>query len=265
MYKELNIGVARPSQQELASVQHHFIASHSVHHELDVATYEKEAIDKITSLFLHNDYVVVAGGSGLYIDAILYGIDEMPQNDEEIAAELKAIWEKQGLTPLLEELERSDPEYYQTVDQSNPVRILRALNVIRSSGKPFSEFRKKKAAKRDFKAHFFYIDIPRPILYERINRRVEIMLGSGLEEEVKQVKIYRDSRALNSVGYAEWPEDGVKDEKQRAEIIEKIKQFSRNYAKRQVTWFKKKPIIEIQWHEDVYVMKDRVLEILRTN
>lgn len=255
--------MARPSEEELTSVQHHFIASHSVNHELDVASYEKEAIEKITSLFLSNDYIVVAGGSGLYIDAILYGIDEMPQNDEEIAAELKAIWESQGLMPLLEELERSDPEYCQTVDRSNPVRILRALNVIRSSGKPFSGFRKKQVVKRDFKAHFFYIDIPRAILYDRINSRVDIMLESGLEKEVEKVKIYRGSRALNTVGYSEWPVDGVKDEKQRAEIIEKIKQFSRNYAKRQVTWFKKKPVIEIQWHENVYVMKDRVLEILR--
>lgn len=257
--------MARPSEEELASVQHHFIASHSVLHELDVATYEKEAIEKITNLFRSNDYVVVAGGSGLYIDAILYGIDEMPQNDEEIAAELKAIWESQGLTPLLEELERADPEYYQTVDRSNPVRILRALNVIRSSGKVFSGFRKKQVVKRDFKAHFFYIDIPRPILYERINQRVDVMLENGLEEEVNQVKKYRESRALNTVGYAEWPEDGVKEERQRAEIVEKIKQFSRNYAKRQATWFKKKPVIEIQWDEDVYVMKDRVLEILRTD
>lgn len=262
IYKEMSIGVARPSLEELQLVKHHLIGSVSVVDEVDVASYESSALKIINELFEKNDHVILVGGSGMYIDAVIYGLDEMPSSDPEITEQLQFELTSRGLEALADELKLADPAYYELVDRNNPVRVLRALNVIRKTGKPFSSFRTEKSLRSDFQTHFFYIDIDREILYSRIDQRVDQMISEGLEDEVKNLSPYRHLRTLNTVGYSEWPQGGEMTPGQKDKIIEKIKQHSRNYAKRQVTWFRKKPVISIPWNSDPEVMKVSVMNAL---
>lgn len=261
LYTEMNIGVARPSEEELAKAKHHFIASYSVVDEVDAATYERMALECISKLHLDNDYAILAGGSGMYIDVVINGLDDIPGSDEAISQDLELMYKEKGINALLEELETKDPIYYHEVDKANHVRLLRALNVIRSTGKPFSSFRNRLVAKRPFEIHYFYIDIPREILYGRIDLRVDKMIDDGLEDEVYSLSMYRHLRPLNTVGFVEWPFTRPALD-QKPAIIDKIKQYSRNYAKRQVTWFKKRPITPIPWSKNVGEMKDAILDIL---
>lgn len=236
-YKEMSIGTAKPSAVELAAAKHYFIDSHSIHNPVSAAQFEKEALQLISSELKHLPYLILVGGSGMFIDALCVGLDPIPR-DEKQQEELRKELELNGLDPLLEELARKDPTFYSTVDTSNPVRILRALEVIRSTNKTFSSWRMQQPEPRPFHIQRFTIDIDRNTLYERINKRVEQMVENGLFEEVKELIPFEDITALQTVGYKE-VFDYYKRKISKAETIALIQQHTRNYAKRQLTWFRR--------------------------
>ena len=237
-FKEMSIGTAKPNAQELAEAPHHFVNSHSIHDTFTVGDFEKQAIQKIEELFQKYDVLVMVGGSGLYINAVLYGFDELPKADEELRNQLNQQLAYQGIEPIQKQLKELDPMYYQEVDIQNPQRIIRALEVCISSGKPFSSFRKTESKKRSFNSIIIGLDMEREKLYNRINQRVDLMMQEGLLAEVKSLQEFQHLNALKTVGYSEilnylngeWTLDFA---------IDKIKQNTRNFAKRQLTWFRK--------------------------
>lgn len=237
-YKELNIGVARPSQKELNSIKHHFIGHISIQDNYNAGEYEAEAIEKINSLFQKYDKLVITGGSGMYIDAITKGMDNLPNVDKSIREELNELFKDNGITPLQEELMEKDIEYYNIVDKQNHIRLIRALEIIRQTGKTFTSFRTNPKKKRDFKIKKFVLIRDREELIQRINQRVDIMVGEGLIEEARELYPFRDLNALNTVGYKELFKYFDKKISLK-EAIEEIKINTRKYAKRQVTWFRK--------------------------
>ena len=245
-YKEMNIGVARPSHEELQSVPHHLIAHISVKQKYNVAMYEQEALRQIEDIFLSKDDVVLAGGSGLYIKAVCEGIDDIPEADEGIRAELNELFATRGIEPLQQELKAKDPEYYSLVDKCNHIRLIRALEVCRATGKTFSSFRKQDKAQRKFEIVKIGIRRKRENLLERIYKRVDLMMEQGLLAEVESLLPLRDYPTLNSVGYKELFEylDGKTT---LSQAVENIKINTRRYAKRQMTWFCKDK--EIQWFD----------------
>lgn len=238
-YKELAIGTAKPTEEEMDGIPHYFINSHSISTPLTAAQFETEAMNLICTELKNHSKIIVAGGSGMFIDALCIGLDPIPK-DEQIQLSLRTELSNKGLDPLLSELKQSDPVYYQEVDRSNPTRILRALEVIRISGRPYSELRKQEPPTRPFEVMRFVIDHPREQLYDRINRRVDYMIDQGLIDEVRSVEAFRKSTTLQTVGYKEVFDyfDGIYS---FDACIEKIKQHTRNYAKRQLTWFRKHP------------------------
>jgi tRNA dimethylallyltransferase len=249
-YKELKIGVAAPSKEELQTIKHHFIGHLSIHDYYNVSSYEKDVLSFLSPYFKNNEYAVMVGGSGLYIDAVCYGIDEFPEADEKLRGQLNEKYEKGGIHAISEMLRELDPVYYKTVDLQNPKRILRALEVCLATGKPFSEQRKNKATERDFHIIKIGLNRPRNELVDRIHKRVDKMLEMGLLDEVRSLYPYKNLNALNAVGYkeifnyldGEWPLDLA---------IEKIKTNTRRYAKRQITWFNRE--IEMKWfHPDFF-------------
>lgn len=243
-FREMTIGTAKPSPEELATVKHHFINSHSIHDEVSVGSFEKEAIAKIEALFSDHDVLILVGGSGLYINAVLYGFDELPVVADDIRNTLNDRLNHAGLSDLQDELKLVDPIYYAQVDIQNPQRIIRALEVYQSSGKPFSSFRKGKTTNRPFKSIIIGLNMDREDLYKRINERVDLMIKDGLIEEVKLLADYKQLNSLNTVGYSEI--FNAIDEKYSLDrAIELIKQNTRRFAKRQLTWFKKSP--EMIW------------------
>lgn len=245
-YKEMNIGVARPSHEELQSVPHHLIAHISVKQKYNVAMYEQEALRQIEDIFRSKDDVVLAGGSGLYIKAVCEGIDDIPEADEGIRAKLNELFATRGIEPLQQELKAKDPEYYSLVDKCNHIRLIRALEVCRATGKTFSSFRKQDKAQRKFEIVKIGIRRKRENLLERIYKRVDLMMEQGLLAEVESLLPLRDYPALNSVGYKELFEylDGKTT---LSQAVENIKINTRRYAKRQMTWFCKDK--EIQWFD----------------
>lgn len=243
-YKEMNIGVARPSIEELNTVPHHLIAHISVKDSYNVAMYEQEALKKIEELFERYDDVVLTGGSGLYVKAVCEGLDDIPEADIAIREELNTIFATQGLAPLQEELKARDPEYWKIVDKQNHIRLIRALEVCRQTGKTFTSFRSNKKTKRNFDIVKIGITRSREELLERIYKRVDLMIKEGLVEEVRGLIEYRDLQALNSVGYKEIF-DFLDNKSSLQEAVEAIKINTRKYAKRQMTWFCKDS--EIQW------------------
>ncbi|MFA5541394.1 MAG: tRNA (adenosine(37)-N6)-dimethylallyltransferase MiaA [Bacteroidales bacterium] len=237
-YKELNIGVARPSQKELNSIKHHFIGHISIQDNYNAGEYEAEAIEKINSLFQKYEKLVITGGSGMYIDAITKGMDNLPNVDKSIREELNELFKDNGITPLQEELMEKDIEYYNIVDKQNHIRLIRALEIIRQTGKTFTSFRTNPKKERDFKIKKFVLIRDREELIRRINQRVDIMVEEGLIEEARELYPFRDLNALNTVGYKElfkYFDSKISLE----EAIEEIKINTRKYAKRQVTWFRK--------------------------
>ncbi|MCO5260765.1 MAG: tRNA (adenosine(37)-N6)-dimethylallyltransferase MiaA [Crocinitomicaceae bacterium] len=249
-YKEMTIGTAKPSEQEMDGIQHFFINSHSITDEVNAARFAKEAEWLLKQLFQQHDKVILVGGSGMFIDALCYGLDDIPHSPT-IQAELNETVQANGLDQLLEELKEKDCEYYQTVDRNNPVRIIRALEVIRLTGLPYSSLRKGKRKENDFSIHYFAIDVPRELLYERINKRVDIMIDNGLEQEAKALIPYQHLKSLQTVGYSEWF-DFFNGKISKEECISLIKQNSRRYAKRQITWFKRNDeVIWIPFGEDL--------------
>ena len=241
-YKELKIGVAAPSETELAAATHHFIGHISIYDYYNAARFEKDALQKLQQLFENHDVVVMTGGSGLYIDAVCNGIDELPDPSPELRAELKTLFQQEGVEALQKMLQTHDPEYYRTVDANNPARLLRALEVSITAGQPYSSLRAQTLEKRPFSVIFIGLHCERALLNERIHRRVDAMIASGLLDEVEQLFPVRHLNALNTVGYKElfaWKEGKISFE----QAVEDIKTNTRRYAKRQMTWFRKNSAI----------------------
>ncbi|MCP4551420.1 MAG: tRNA (adenosine(37)-N6)-dimethylallyltransferase MiaA [Bacteroidetes bacterium] len=247
-YRELTIGTAKPSPEHLKQVNHHFINNLSIHDYYNVARYETEVLDTLGKLFRVNDKVVMVGGSGLYINAICNGIDELPDADIELRLRLQNKLQKEGVEVIRSELMKLDPEFYAIVDTYNPNRMLRALEVCLSTGRKYSDLRKNPNKVRDFTILKIGLNIERKQLYSIINNRVDLMLEQGLVEEVKLNLKYRNLNALNTVGYKEIIKylDG---EISLEQSVTDLKTNTRRYAKRQLTWFRKGE--QYQWfHPD---------------
>lgn len=235
-YKEMSIGTAKPDEQQLDEVQHHFIGQLSIHDYYNVSKFETEALTLLKTLFEKHNVVFMVGGSGLYIDAVCRGIDDFPDPEPEFRNYLKGVYLDDGIQKLQEMLLEQDPEYFATVDINNPNRLLRALEVCHVTGKKFSEQRLNNSKQRDFQIIQIGLNLPRPELFRRIELRVDQMIEKGLVEEVKNLLPYRHLNALNTVGYKEIFE--FLDSKITLEqAIVNIKTNTRRYAKRQMTWF----------------------------
>lgn len=237
-YKGMPIGTAQPSAEQLATVKHHLIADRQPEQELSAGGYEREALERLGDLFEHHNVVIAVGGSGLYIDALCYGFDELPSDTAHIRAELMQRLENEGLEALVEELRARDEAYWQVVDRCNPARVIRALEVCIASGRPYSEQRTATRRSRPFRTVKIGLLWPREELYDRINRRVDIMVGDGLEEEARSVSHLRHLSSLQTVGYREFF-DHFDGKITRQEAIDLVKRNSRRYAKRQMTWFRR--------------------------
>lgn len=243
-FKELNIGVARPSENELAEVKHHFIASHSIHDEVNAASFETYALRKAKELLEKHDVIVMVGGTGLYIKAFCEGLDEIPPVKPEIRKEVISKYEENGLLWLQKEVELKDPDYYKRGEIQNPQRMMRALEVIESTGESVLSFRKGKKAKRDFEIIKIGLELPKEQLHHNIHTRVDQMIKKELLTEVQALQPYKHINALQTVGYSEMFGylDGTKTLEQATAAI---KANTRQYAKRQMTWFRKDK--EIAW------------------
>jgi len=237
-YKELGIGTCPPTKYQLKEVKHHFIHHKSIHDRYNVGLYEKDAINKINNLFKDKEHLVLVGGSGLYADSVIFGIDEFPEIPVAIRDEITIIYNDKGINYLQKELKKLDREYYESVDIKNHSRIIRALEIIKHTGDKFSSLRKDIKKIRNFKTQVILLECPREILYNRINSRVDTMISNGLEEEAFNLKKYSKLNTLNTVGYKEFF-NYFENKLSYNEAIEKIKQNTRNYAKRQITWNKK--------------------------
>jgi tRNA dimethylallyltransferase len=237
-FREMSIGTAKPDADELAAAQHYFIGSHSVTENFSVGDYEKEGLALLNELFKTHEIVILVGGSGLYIKAICEGFDDIPQADASIREQLNREFAKNGIAALQDELKIADPVFYTQADLNNPQRVIRALEVYRSTGKPFSSYRKATVNDRSFRVVKIGLDLPREVLYDRINRRVDEMVKQGLVEEVRSLIPYRHLNALNTVGYSELF-DHFDGKSNLETAIGLIKQHTRNFAKRQLTWFRK--------------------------
>lgn len=242
----MSIGTAKPSQEEMQNVPHYFINSHSITDNYNVGKFESDAIRLLEQLFLKHDKVVIVGGSGLYIDAICKGFDELPEADETTRDIINKLLKTEGIEGLQKLLQQLDLEYYQQVDLNNPQRLSRAIEVCLSTGKTYSELRKGKASKRNFSIVKIGLNTSREVLYERINKRVDEMMKSGLLEEVKSLKEYKHLNALQTVGYKELF-DYLDNKTDLNTAIEAIKQNTRRFAKRQLTWFRRDE--NLQWFE----------------
>jgi len=237
-FQELNIGVARPTVAELQMVPHFFIASHSIHEELNAAWYETYSLNLLHQLFETKDIVVVCGGTGLYIKALTEGLDTIPEVGTTIRQKIVSGYKENGIGWLKQELLLKDPLFASQGEMQNPQRMMRALEVVEATGQSIISFHKKDQAARPFNIIKLGLELSRDILYERINARVDAMMEAGLEEEVRQLLPYRKLNALHTVGYREMF-DYFDGETSKERAIELIKQNTRHYAKRQMTWFKK--------------------------
>ena len=235
-YKEMSIGTAKPNVEEMQGVAHYFIDNISIHDTYNVGQYEREAIECIESLFKQHNTLLLVGGSGLYINAIINGVDEFEEIPSEIREQLIKDFEEKGLSFLQEELKSKDAVYYNQVDLNNPQRMMRALEVCIHTQKPYSSFRKKEKKERTFNTINLLINTEREVLYQRVNKRVDKMMEQGLLEEVKNLYPNKHLNALNTVGYKELF-DFMDDKITFEEAVNLIKQNSRRYAKRQLTWF----------------------------
>ncbi|WP_418410012.1 tRNA (adenosine(37)-N6)-dimethylallyltransferase MiaA [Alistipes sp.] len=238
MYRGMAVGTAQPSPEQLQEVEHHFIASHDIKDNLSCGEYETQALARLDELFAAHDYVVAVGGSGLYVRALCEGMDDLPQADEELRRELASRLATEGLESLAAQLKTLDPAYYDKVDRSNPARVVRALEVCLQTGLPYSQLRTGTPRPRNFGIVKVGVDMPRDMLYERIDRRVDCMLADGLEAEARALYPYRHLNALQTVGYREFF-DYFDGRTTYDEAVALIKRNSRRYAKRQLTWFRR--------------------------
>ncbi len=260
VYKEMSIGTAKPSKIELEAVPHFLVDHRSIHEEYNAAMYEQEALSELNKQFERNPHkpVVVVGGSGLYLKALTQGLDIMPTISAEIREKVRQRLENEPLSNLIDELKVIDPNYAKQADLQNPRRLQRALEVFLATGMPYSSFRKEQPKRRDFTYTWIGIDLPRPLLYERINQRVDEMLNNGLVEEAKSLSSYKDLQALQTVGYVELF-DHFEGKISLDEAVENIKINTRRYAKRQLTWFRRQ-VEEIHWIYEADLKK--TIEIL---
>jgi len=237
-FKEMSIGTAKPSAEELAAAPHHFINSHSITQFFSTGDFEVQALALMEKLFTKHDVLVMVGGSGLYINAVCNGLDDMPEIDLDIRERLNQQFANEGIEAIREQLATLDPEYYAKVDQSNPQRMIRGLEVVLSTGQKLSSFLTSNKKERPFNIVKIGLNTDREKLYNQINHRVDIMMQEGLLEEVKSLEAYKELNALKTVGYSEIFDylDGKID---LATAVDKIKQNTRRFAKRQLTWFRK--------------------------
>lgn len=260
-YREMNIGTAKPTTEELALVRHHFIDSLSIRDEFSVGDFERNAIQLLDELFQTNRVVVMTGGSGLFIRAICEGLDVFPDVPEEIHDEVGQLFKMGGITALQELLNQLDPDYFRQVDIHNPARLLRAIEICKASGKPYSSFLGHSEITRNFHSIFIQLDWPRDALYRRINQRVDEMMARGLEAEARELYPFRHLQALQTVGYQELF-DYFEEACTLEQAVEKIKQHTRNYAKRQLTWMRKyghwQPFATNQWPQILQFIQEQM-------
>lgn len=258
VFRGMPIGTAQPTAEQLAAAEHHFIATLDIDQPFSCGMFESQALELLDRLFLTHRYAVAVGGSGLYVRALCEGMDELPEADEALRARLRQRLEQQGLPALCDELQRLDPIYHATVDLDNPARVMRALEVCLLSGRPYSSLRLARTAKRPFRIVKIGIDMPREVLYGRIDRRVDAMMAAGLEAEARRLYPYRHLNSLQTVGYKELFDyfDGLTS---REQAVELIKRNSRRYAKRQLTWFRRDK--QIAWFapDDILSMEQHIL------
>lgn len=245
-FKEMNIGTAAPTAEELQAVPHHFIHNISIQEEYSVGDFERDALQKTYDLFKHHSILILVGGSGLYVKSLLEGLDNFPEVDPAIRKELNLQFAETGLDPLKEKLQQLDPKHYAGIDKENPHRVIRALEICLGTGRPYSSFLDGPKPTRNFKAIKIGLTAPREIIYDRINKRADIMMDEGLLEEAKGLYPLRELNALNTVGYKElftFLDGNCSLE----EAIEEIKKNTRRFAKRQLTWFRKEK--DINWFD----------------
>jgi tRNA dimethylallyltransferase len=241
-FKQMNIGVAKPSVEELLAVPHYFINSHPVTDEVNAAVFEQYALEKLNDIFAENDFAVMVGGTGLYIKALCHGMDAIPEISAEVRNKIITDYETNGLSWLQTQVAINDPEYFAKGETKNPQRLMRALEVKLATGKSITFYQTQQKKIRDFNIIKIGLEIPREELYNRINQRVDIMMETGLLEEVKTLEKYKHLNALQTVGYRELF-DYLDGKESLEKAIELIKQNTRHYAKRQLTWFKK----DVSW------------------
>ncbi len=253
-YRELNIGTAKPSPEERAAVPHHFIDSLSIHQDYSVGDFERDALQLLQGLFQRYDTLLLVGGSGLYLRAVCEGLDEFPEVPPAVRRQVRRLFEEEGLEALQEELRRRDPAYFARVDRHNPQRLMRALEVCLAAGRPFSSFRTGKPKPRPFQPLLFYLTLERPLLYRRIDQRVDAMMQEGLLEEARSLFPHRHLNALQTVGYQELF-DYLEGKTTLEEAVRLIKRNTRRYAKRQLTYFRNQaafqPLPALQTHSIV--------------
>lgn len=255
-YEELNIGTAKPSNEDLNKVKHHLINNKSIKENYSIGEFEKDAIEKITNVHKKSNIAILVGGSGLYIDVINYGLDKMPKNDDKIRAFLNNEFKLKGLSFIQNQLKEKDLISYNNIDLNNHRRIIRALEVSISSGKPYSSYLNKKKIKRNFKTIEIGLKDTRELIYERINNRVDTMVKDGLIQEVKELVKYKNLNSLNTIGYKEIF-NYLDNTTNLKDTINKIKKNTRRFSKRQMTWFKSNK--NITWFKVDY----KIEEIIR--
>lgn len=251
-YREMNIGTAKPTEEELEAAPHHFISHLSIHQPYSVGDFERDALACLDQIFKTHDTAIMTGGSGLYIKAVCEGLNVFPEVPETIRNEVQHLYERNGITALQDELKQADPDYFTEVDVNNPARLLRAVAVCRAAGRPFSSFRNQPLDPRRFQPVYVQLDWPRNVLYERIDQRVLQMMEMGLENEARHLYPYRHLQALQTVGYQELF-DYFDSKTNLEEAVQLIRQHSRNYAKRQLTWFRRDGFWQVfhpdQWQD----------------
>lgn len=243
-FRELNIGVAKPSPEELNTVKHHFIGSHSISDEVNAAAYEQYALARLNEIFRQHSTAIVVGGTGLYVKALCSGIDEVPVIDHAVRQSIISAYENEGLEWLRQQVQKHDPVYYAHGEIKNPQRLMRALEVKLSTGRSILLFQTQKKKQRDFRIIKIGLELPRPLLNERINQRVDLMMRAGLLDEVKELLPCKKMNALQTVGYRELFAH-LEGNISLQDAVEMIKLNTRQYAKRQMTWFRKDK--EIHW------------------
>jgi tRNA dimethylallyltransferase len=258
-FQEMNIGTAKPSEDELKSIKHHFINSLSIHDDYNAGMFERDALNILSTIFQKKRVAVMVGGSGLYINAVCNGFDEIPETHKEIRAGIMDKYKNEGIEYLRNTLKKLDEDHYRKIDLKNPHRLIRAIEVCLITGKPYSEFRKEQKQRRNFTSIKIGLNMDREKLYARINFRVDEMMKKGLLDEVKSLIKYKHLNSLQTVGYKELFDfiDG-KTDLQRA--IDLIKQNTRNFAKRQMTWFRKDK--EIKWFDPSE--KEKIIEHIQS-
>ena len=245
LYMEMSIGTAVPSKIEQQETKHHFIQNKSIHQPYDAGKFEKEGLKLLKNLFQKHDKIIMVGGSGLYAKALIDGLDKFPKVEPEAVKKVKEVYKNAGIEGLQFALEKKDPDYFKNVDKKNPRRLIRALEVCESVQKPFSYFLNQTRSARPFQSKTFLLQLPKEQLYKRINHRVDKMLDNGLEVEARALFPYRNLPALQTVGYKELFEY-FEGKTNLQEAIERIKKNTRNYAKRQLTWFNKENTIGVR-------------------